>query len=230
MIIVYNQRPGQYGPVEARQLEVFANLAGIAMQNTRFYTEIQRLATTDPLTGLNNRRYFMVLARRELDRAQRYLRALTVLMFDIDQFKRINDEYGRAVGDQILQGMGRRCLTAFRQTDILGRYGGEEFVVILPEIDLDRARQVSDRFRRFIELKPFETSAGPISINISIGVTCQNGQQNLSLDTLLDLADQAMAAEKTGGRNQVSDVPDESHISPTNSGEGEISENHSGEL
>ena len=175
---------------------------GIALV-LRDVSEIQRLATTDPLTGLNNRRFFIVLGRRELDRARRYHRAISAILFDIDHLKNVNDKHGPATGDHVLQVLGKRCQNAFRHTDILGRYGGEEFAVLLPETNPDFAMQTAERFRQLIELKSFETSAGMIAITISVGVAGQTDCQDLTLDVLLAQADQALSAAKAGGGNQI---------------------------
>jgi diguanylate cyclase (GGDEF)-like protein len=203
ILSVYSQTPDRFNNADARRLEAFTHLAAVAIQKTRYLNETLRLATIDTLTGLNNRRFFIELAQRDIDRAVRYKTATSVIMFDIDNFKLVNDRYGHSVGDEVLAEFGRRCLLCFRRTDLIGRFGGEEFIILLPETSLDITRQVADRFRVLISNKPFETSGGPLSVTISLGVTGQTAGQSCSVDSLLTRVDQALSSAKKAGRNQV---------------------------
>ncbi|MEE8490090.1 MAG: diguanylate cyclase, partial [Acidimicrobiia bacterium] len=151
-------------------LEAMANQAAMAIENARLFEEVERLAVTDELTGLNNRRGFFDLGRREMERAQRTHRPVTALMLDLDGFKRINDTFGHAVGDEVLRHLGDRCRRAVRDIDLVGRYGGEDFCVLLPETDLKTALEVAERIRSSIADQPFDTAAGPLAIRISIGL------------------------------------------------------------
>ncbi|MEE9228568.1 MAG: diguanylate cyclase, partial [Acidimicrobiia bacterium] len=144
-------------------LEAMANQAAMAIENARLFEEVERLAVTDELTGLNNRRGFFDLGRREMERAQRTHRPVTALMLDLDGFKRINDTFGHAVGDEVLRHLGDRCRRAVRDIDLVGRYGGEEFCVLLPETDLKTALEVAERIRSSIADQPFDTAAGPLA-------------------------------------------------------------------
>jgi diguanylate cyclase (GGDEF)-like protein len=163
------------------------------------------LATTDGLTGLSNRRSLFHLAERSFAAATRYGRPLTALMFDIDHFKRVNDTYGHGVGDEVLREIARRCESGVREVDILGRYGGEEFVALLPETGLDGAMGVAERLRTSVGGTPIETSAGPIPITISAGVAALGGGC-ASLKDLLEQADAALYDAKHSGRNRVRSV------------------------
>jgi len=165
--------------------------------------KLQHLAITDPLTGIFNRRHFYTLAEREWQRSRRAGGPLSVILFDVDHFKAVNDTCGHQVGDQVLQTLTGRCQKILRVYDVIGRYGGEEFVILLPETNLVRARLVGERLRAAVAEQPFETSAGPARVTISVGVACLEPQDELTLDKLIDQADQAMYEAKRLGRNQV---------------------------
>lgn len=176
--------------------------AAAAIENAHLFGEVQRLAITDELTGLPNRRHFFELAEYEFERARRYGRELSAIMLDIDRFKEVNDTYGHVVGDQILVGVAGRCRENLRDADLLARYGGEEFVALLPESALDGAGEVAQRLCRSVAAAPYESDEGPLSITISLGIaavtkSCPN------LTTLLKRADVALYDAKKAGRNRV---------------------------
>lgn len=177
--------------------------AAIAIQNARLFGEVQQLARTDSLTGLHNRRNFMELAQREFGRARRHQHPLTAIMLDIDQFKQANDTYGHAVGDQVLQIVAARCRETVREIDILGRYGGEEFVVLLLETDIDGACVMAERLRRCVAEPPISTDGGPLFITVSLGIAVLD-KECTDLDNLLRRADQALYVSKQSGRNRAS--------------------------
>lgn len=160
------------------------------------------LATTDSLTGLFNRRRFMELAEREFARGKRYQGARTILMMDIDHFKRVNDTHGHDVGDEVLRELARISRTALRELDILGRLGGEEFGVLLPETDAGPAMEVAERLRRAIEQSPIATGAGEMRITVSIGAATSKDEAE-TVETLLKRADVALYEAKQSGRNRV---------------------------
>ena len=161
-----------------------------------------RLANTDPLTGLYNRRGLFEVGKHEIERFHRYGSPLGVILLDIDHFKRVNDQYSHAVGDQVLVAVVEKCRKNIRAVDTFGRYGGEEFALLLPETDFDAAQLLAQRLCDAISETPIETSLGPISITVSIGVTCINRETN-GLDMLINRADDAMYAAKRAGRNRV---------------------------
>lgn len=181
-------------------LAAFAATAAAALHNALLHAQVQELAMTDALTGIYNRRALFLLGRREVERAKRFGRPLTAIMFDLDHFKRVNDLYGHAVGDQVLAQVARLCQGELRQTDLLGRYGGEEFVVLLPETSLSDAWQTAERLRQRVARTLIETDRGPLHITVSLGVAALPRAQ-LSLEKLIEQADQALYAAKQAGRN-----------------------------
>ncbi len=183
-------------------VEMLAASAAIAIDNARLFSKVQKMAITDELTGLHNRRYFFHVAAREYERAQRYHADLSIIMLDIDCFKVINDTYGHMVGDQVLREMAQRMLEKVRTVDVIGRYGGEEFAIILPETDLQAAYGVAERLLERIASHPFQTRNGGVSLTASAGVaSIQMRTKNLL--GLLDCADTALYNAKRAGRNCV---------------------------
>ena len=165
--------------------------------------QLNYLATVDPLTNTFNRRHFLELSERRIKRVQTSNGHASFLLFDIDHFKKINDEHGHIIGDQVLQGMALICMNNLRTEDILGRFGGEEFVILLPDTKLEDARNIAERLRRLIAETPIETDIGPIRTTISIGIAIKEKSTALSIDQLLSRADRAMYRAKQAGRNRV---------------------------
>ncbi|MEW6615290.1 MAG: GGDEF domain-containing protein [Thermodesulfobacteriota bacterium] len=164
--------------------------------------EVKHLAITDSLTGLYNRRHFYKLAEDESHRAYRYQHPLSVIMLDIDYFKQINDTFGHTVGDEVLQRVAECCRQQLRKVDVLGRYGGDEFVMLLPESNLTAACQAAERLRTTIAQVTLNTTKGTAKVTASLGVAAMD-TENLTLETLLIHADQALLVAKQNGRNRV---------------------------
>lgn len=165
---------------------------------------LNHLATVDPLTNAFNRRYFFDRAQVELEIAKLRKSRTSILLLDIDHFKKINDTYGHTVGDQILTGMVTLCQGNLREMDTLARLGGEEFVILLPETDLAEARHIAERLRRTLEHTFIHTDAGPLQVTISIGtMTHPTSDDDLPVHKLVQRADQAMYLAKRSGRNRV---------------------------
>lgn len=160
------------------------------------------LARTDGLTGIDNRRHFLELAQRETVRARRYSRELSVLVIDLDYFKRVNDTYGHAVGDELLIALTRSVSETLRATDAFGRLGGEEFAVLLPETANERAVRAAERIRSRVAQLTVLTDAGPVRATVSVGVATLDDSDQ-SLDALLIRADDALYRAKSLGRNRV---------------------------
>jgi diguanylate cyclase (GGDEF)-like protein len=164
--------------------------------NRRLHEELEHLATSDPLTGIANRRFFEETLAREIKRAQRYQRQLSLLMIDIDNFKNYNDQHGHPMGDKLLQDCAHLFRALLRDSDLVARYGGDEFVVILPEISVEQGKFVADKLRKI----KIGTLASEEEIAISIG--CAAFQQDMTAASLLELADQDLYRQKpdTAGR------------------------------
>jgi diguanylate cyclase (GGDEF)-like protein len=194
--------PSAFGDADLRLLTSLAATTTAAIQNALLHSEVQQLAITDALTGLYNRRGFFDLGQREIDRFQRFGRPLTAIMLDIDHFKEVNDTHGHSVGDQVLATLARRFRTNIRHVDILCRYGGEEFAILLPETDLFTASEIAERIRRSIADEPFQTDHGQMRVTISLGVT-RALPETADLQALLERADGALYRAKSGGRNRV---------------------------
>lgn len=164
--------------------------------------ELRFMATTDPLTGACNRRHFLELANGELERARRYERSLSVLMLDVDHFKHINDTHGHAVGDKALEALVTACRGTLRGSDLLGRLGGEEFAVLLPETDVNAAFEVAERLRAAVSAIVLDTPNGPVGITVSVGVSAV-WLTEVFMEKPLIRADQALYRAKAEGRNRV---------------------------
>jgi len=190
--------------IQEEQVELAAALAGQGMtayDNARLFSEVQRLATIDGLTGLYNRNYFFAEASRQARITRRYQRPFAAIMMDVDHFKRINDSYGHAVGDDVIRAVAARLRDAARDSDVLGRYGGEEFVLVTPETGASAA-MLAERLREVISGTPVLTAAGPLAVTISVGMAhVDSGDQDLG--PLLARADAALYEAKQTGRNRV---------------------------
>jgi diguanylate cyclase (GGDEF)-like protein len=187
---------------DLRVLVTFAATATAAIRNAQLHGEVQKLALTDTLTNVYNRRGFMELSKREVERARRFGRPLSAIMVDVDHFKEINDTYGHAEGDRILRMVAERLNTNIREIDILGRYGGDEFTIILPETDLFVATNVAERVRRSVAEIPTSIKDETIRVSLSIGVARAN-PETADLMGLLESADAAMYIAKQAGGNRV---------------------------
>ncbi|MFO1372346.1 MAG: diguanylate cyclase [Candidatus Competibacteraceae bacterium] len=191
-VAAFSPKPGQCAVL----------LEGIT-ERKRMEEALQQLAMLDSLTDLFNRRHFFALAEREFERSQRYGRLLSLLMLDIDHFKKINDVHGHLVGDKVLQAVATTMRDSLRQVDMVCRYGGEEFMMLLPEASLETAMIVAQRLCTILASQAIATDKGSLSVTVSIGVAALAAHEKLTLDMLLDRADQALYAAKHAGRNQV---------------------------
>ena len=202
VVSAQSYKPNAYTDTDVELLELLGANAAIAVENARLFSEVQELAITDPVTGLYNRRKLIELADTEFNRAVRYERDLSAIMLDCDLFKKVNDTYGHTVGDQVLKQLGEISLTSIRKADILARYGGDEFMVILPETDEESAMTVAMRLCQDVAATPFDTRAGPLHFSISVGVAWLD-RSIKNLGQLLDRADFASYVSKDTGGNRV---------------------------
>ena len=182
-----------------KELSMLALQAAAALLRTRLYEEAERLATTDGLTGLLNRRTFNSVLEQRLREAQRYNRPLSLLLLDIDHFKKVNDTHGHPAGDAVLRGVAQVAQKSARETDLVARYGGEELALILPETDARGAMAIAERLRRLVEASRHPTEQGALSVTVSIGAATSAA----SAEALLEAADKALYRAKQSGRNRV---------------------------
>jgi diguanylate cyclase (GGDEF)-like protein len=201
-ISLESYRPHAFTQSDLQLLVSFAATATTAIHNAQLHGEVQKQAITDTLTGLYNRRGFFELGRREVERALRFGRPLTAIMLDIDYFKNVNDLYGHLVGDRVLIGLAGRLMQELRQIDLVGRYGGDEFVALLPETDLANAVSVAERLRKVAAGVTIASASAPVKISLSAGVAALNPESK-DLNSLLQRADQALYEAKRAGRDQV---------------------------
>ncbi|HEY2028727.1 MAG TPA: sensor domain-containing diguanylate cyclase [Myxococcales bacterium] len=183
------------------ELSHLALQAAEAVTRARLYEEAEKLATTDGLTGLSNRRAFNGLLEQRLREAARYERPLSLLLLDIDHFKKVNDTHGHPAGDAVLRGVARLAQKAARETDVAARYGGEELALILPETDARGALAIAERLRKLVEAASHPTEQGSVKVTVSIGVSTTSGKAALA--DLLEAADRALYKAKRSGRNRV---------------------------
>jgi len=204
-VILGFAQPRTFSPEELERGEQAARQVALAIAKARLYSEVQRLAVTDALTNLLNRRGIFEQAQKEVEIAQKLNLPLSLLWLDLDHFKSINDQYGHHIGDEVVREVAARVRSALRDRDLVGRYGGEggdEYIIVLPETDLHRARQVAERLRITVSETPILTGKGPLSITASIGVTNLMDETE-ELAALLHRADESMYAAKTAGRNRI---------------------------
>lgn len=185
-----------------KELSMLALQAAEAVVRTRLFEQAERLATTDGLTGLLNRRTFNAQLERRLREAQRYRRPLSLVLLDIDHFKRVNDGHGHPAGDAVLRRVARIAQTQARDADIVARYGGEEMALVLPETDARGALAIAERIRLAVEKAQHATEAGALGVTLSAGVATWPGVGE-SPDDLLAAADKALYRAKQSGRNRV---------------------------
>jgi diguanylate cyclase (GGDEF)-like protein len=204
LIALYNSGERTFTDKDAQVAELFANQVAIAMDNSRRVEQMERQAVTDQLTGLYNRRAFADIAEKEVGRARRYQRPLALILFDIDHFKTVNDTHGHLVGDMVLRILTDRVKQKVRNTDIVCRYGGEEFIVLMPEAGQEEALAMAERLRDEISRMSVVTAGGGLALTISLGVAALSADGDETPESLINRADQAMYRAKAAGRNAVS--------------------------
>ena len=202
VLTVTTAKARQFTPADINILTLFAAQAAIAIYNAQLYGTVHSQAITDPLTEVFNRRHFFKLAEVEIGQARRYHKPLAVLILDIDHFKSVNDQYGHLVGDDVLRLLVARCEGMLRERDLFSRFGGEEFIVLLPDTDAFNALAAAERLRCSVQDAPFMVGSVKVFLTISIGLTTLSDQAP-DMEILLKQADQAMYAAKNSGRNRV---------------------------
>ena len=176
----------------------YANQIAVAIENARLY----KMAVYDGLTSIFDKTYFKIWAESEFARVCRYHTDLSLVMFDIDHFKNINDSYGHRAGDYILTELAKTVKEATRRADVFARFGGEEFIMALPETNISQSYMMAEKIRRIVQTHKFEFEGKSIAVTISLGVVSYDKTHEKSFDRLLQDADQALYESKSGGRNR----------------------------
>jgi diguanylate cyclase (GGDEF)-like protein/PAS domain S-box-containing protein len=194
---------GEHRQAEDELRRAKESLEVVNMELRYAFEHEQYMARTDALTGINNRHNLFELAEHEFEVSKRYQQPLSIILFDIDYFKRINDTYGHAVGDKMLERVVQVTRTQLRDVDIIGRYGGEEFVIILPVTTAQKAYLLAQRILENVAAIRLHTDHGPAAVTLSIGIAeIIHTPQDESVDNLIHRADEAMYAAKRAGRNR----------------------------
>jgi diguanylate cyclase (GGDEF)-like protein len=203
MLNLLRRRPGSFAAKEIDLLRKIAGQIGQVIDTIFAYQHTRELSYTDELTRVFNRRYFNQRFEREMQRAQRYGRALSLIMIDIDHFKTFNDTHGHLWGDTTLKQVAQILEKSLRKADILARFGGEEFVILLPEIDKEHGRKVAEKLRRAIERTDFPKAItqplGRLTISLGLAAFPEDAKE---AEALIDHADQGLYLAKSRGRNQ----------------------------
>lgn len=196
---------------EAGELVEFVGIARDVTDRLDLIDKLAQQANHDDLTGLANRRFLMQQARLEFARAVRYQYPLSLLMLDIDHFKKVNDQYGHLSGDMVLKQLGKELKLFLREHDLVGRIGGEEFVMLLPETSLDEATAIAERLRQSVEKLTLPVlHEQTITLTVSIGVASATEAEQ-QLDNIWQIADEHLYQAKASGRNRVVTAPAKSY-------------------
>ena len=201
-LVLAGDRAALFSEETQNQLETLACQMAVSMANARMYARMEEMATTDGLTGLTNRRHFQTRFEEVRARSERLKVPFTMILTDIDHFKRINDTHGHPTGDEVLRQVAKTFRAVLRQTDVVARYGGEEFVVLLESTDLQGAHQLAERLRREVARLVFQGAQQTFSITMSFGLAEHRVDAQEAAE-LLEHADQALYYAKSHGRNQV---------------------------
>jgi diguanylate cyclase (GGDEF)-like protein len=200
VLVLDSATVGAFGPDDIQALEPVADICSTAIQNALHYGRARRLANVDGLTGIYNRRFFEQRILEEMERCKRYGGGLSLLMVDLDNFKKMNDEFGHLLGDEVLRQVSQIFLQQLRKIDVACRYGGEEFAILVPETTEGGALQVAEKLRRIIESWSFPGVPRPVTTSIGIAEFPMHGDTR---DRLVGAADAALYLAKASGRNRV---------------------------
>jgi diguanylate cyclase (GGDEF)-like protein len=204
MVAVASRNEDAFSADSERLVGILAGQAVIALENEAMFRRMANLAIRDGLTGLFNHRHFYDLLQVEFERSERYDRQFSVLMIDTDSLKTANDTFGHLAGDQVLRELAILFLEETRESDVVARYGGDEFALILPETQTDHAVSLAERLRRLVEQHEFMWDDARIEFTISVGVTTYVPGQGVTLPELVGQADKALYHAKSLGKNRVS--------------------------
>ncbi len=200
VLVLDSNKKGAFNAQDVQPLESVADICATAIQNAHYVDRVKQLAYLDGLTGIFNRRYFEVRILEEIERARRFESGMSVLMVDIDQFKRLNDEFGHLLGDEVLRQVSSIFHQHVRKIDVVCRYGGEEFAIILSQTDTQHAITIAEKLRRLVDEWQFPGVARLVTISAGVASFPQNGNTR---DELVRAADAGLYAAKQAGRNRV---------------------------
>lgn len=201
-LVLGSNSTGAFGEEVRPTLEVLARHISVSLANARMVKRLEDLATTDGMTALLNKRALTDTARQKIRSAQRFSKPLSLIVGDIDHFKRVNDEYGHDVGDVVIKGFADVLRRSKRETDAVGRFGGEEFVLVCEETDAEGARLLAERVRSELAAVTFHTPNGSLRVTCSLGVATMPAA-GADWESLFKATDEALYASKRGGRNRV---------------------------
>jgi diguanylate cyclase (GGDEF)-like protein len=206
VLTLYGRRSGAlFGPDEVRLLQSLVRQAETAIENTFLYEEATRLSITDGLTGLWNRRLFDLRLNEELQRAIRFQEPFGLILVDLDHFKTVNDTFGHQAGDAVLVEVARRLTDATREVDVVTRFGGEEFALILPKTPVPGTMRLANKVHEVVGEQPFVAGDVSIPVTVSVGAACYP-EHGLSGPELVAAADAALYRAKAGGRDRVEEA------------------------
>lgn len=221
--VIGMDNPAKYG-LNVDDMDFMAILShqiAVGIEKSRYFELIQQLSQRDGLTGLYNHRIFQEKLQHELSRRDRTQKSLSLMMLDIDHFKQFNDNFGHQAGDAVLKELGEIIMSQCRcgTIDVCCRYGGEEFTIIMPELELHNAVKVAERLRRVVESNSFNINGNnpDAKVTISVGVASIMAQEDFSGEELIKRADDALYLSKRNGRNRVSYAPGEGEGKPVSS-------------
>jgi two-component system, cell cycle response regulator len=201
-LVLGSEQRGAFSEMVRPVLEVLASHMSVSLSNARMLKRLEEQATTDGMTGLLNKKTLIAAAERRIKVATRFGKPLSVLVADIDFFKKVNDTYGHDVGDVVIKGLGEVLKRAQRDTDLMGRFGGEEFVIVCEQTDENGALNLAERIRKELEVTTFQTDLGPLSVTCSIGVATFP-HAGKDWDAIFKATDEALYVSKRSGRNRV---------------------------
>jgi len=200
--VFYSNPEKRFNPEDLHLLSLFAQHASIAMENALLFEKVQEAARIDEVTGLFNRRAFGELGDYEINRAKRLTHPISLTMVDLDNFKQVNDQFGHRVGDDVLREVARFCRDKLRNIDILGRYGGDEMVILMPETDAENAFTAMDRLRKLVDDTTIVVGEKPFKIAASFGISSYYNEYP-TLNEMMEMADSALYQAKKDGKNCV---------------------------
>ena len=200
VLTLHSEQRNAFSENESQPLESVADICANSIQNAHYVQRVKQLAYLDGLTGIFNRRFFELRIMEEIERSRRYGSGLAVIMADIDQFKQLNDDFGHLVGDEVLRQVSSLFHQQLRKIDILCRYGGEEFGILLTQINEEQALAVAEKLRKMIAEWRFPGVPRRVSISAGVAVFPAHGKTR---DEIVRAADSGMYAAKQQGRNRV---------------------------